>query len=286
MSEETPTPEATEAAPVAPSPGTPEYDAAMAAKGTAHMEGVPAKFQNADGSVNMEAFAKSYMEMEKQFHAGAAAPAEEATPEPEVAPEPEAPAPETLQISEPEPEPEPAAEPTGVSEEKWGQWKTEIMRGGDVTPESRAELKALGFNDNIINDFVSAHKSQLKQGMTAAAEVVGGDERIAKIFGWASNNLDETAREQVNAGLAGPAWEVTLRGLEAQYDRAAASAPKAQEMTHKVTTANPAASETIRGFGSVNEFAALRADPKYGKDATYTNQVNSRAAMTDWTKIS
>jgi len=284
MSEETPTPEA-EATPVAPSPGTPEYDSAMAARGTAAMEGVPAKFQNADGTVNMEAFAKSYSELEKQFHAPAeeAAPVAEETPAPEEVP----PTPETLQVAEPEPEPEvvEAEVRTGISEEKWGEWKSEIMKNGNVSDATRAELNALGFNDNIISDFVSAQKSQLRQGMKAAAEVVGGDEQISKIFGWASNNLDEAARAQINAGLAGPAWEVTLRGLEAQYTRAIDSSPKAQEMSHKVTEANPAGSEAIRGYGSVAEFSALRADPRYGKDARYTDQVNRRAAMTDWTGI-
>jgi hypothetical protein len=259
----------------------------MAARGAAAMEGVPAKFQNADGTVNMEAFAKSYSELEKQFHAPATeeAPAEEAPAE-EVSEE-AAPLPDSLQITEPEPEPavEEAAATEGISEEKWGQWKGEIMRDGDVTPESRAELAALGFNDNIINDFVSAHKSHLRQGMQKAAAVVGGDESLAKIFGWASNNLDVPAREQINAGLAGPAWEVTLRGLEAEYNRVQAAAPKAQEMTHKVTEANPAGSEAVRGYGSVGEFSAMRADPRYGRDANFTNQVNLRATMTDWTQI-
>lgn len=287
MSEETPTPEAVPAEPVAPQPGTPEYDSAMAAKGTAHMDGVPEKFQNADGTVNMEAFTKSYVELEKTFHAGAAeAPAEEAPAEP-VVEEEVPPVPETLQVAEPEPEPVAEVEAevqTGISEEKWGQWKSEIMRGGDVSEESRAELTALGFNDNIINDFVSAHKSQLKAGMQKAAEVVGGDERIAQIFGWASNNLDVSAREQINAGLGGPAWEVTLRGLEAQYERALAAAPKAQEMTHRTVDANPAGNDSIRGFGSVAEFAAQRADPRYGSDPRFTDQINRRAQMTDWTR--
>ena len=288
MSEEQiPTPEA-EAAPVQPQPGTPEYNSAMAARGAAATGEVPEKFQNADGTVNMDAFTKSYLELEKNFHAPAAdAVAPEAPVEP-VVEAPVEPVPETLQVSEPAPEPEvvAAADPqAGVSEEKWGSWKSEIMRGGDVSEESRNELKALGFNDNIINDFVSAHRSQLKQGMQAAAEVVGGDEKISQIFGWASNNLDESAREQINSGLAGPAWEVTLRGLEAQYNRAVAAAPKAQEMTHKVTASNPAGAESVRGYGSVQEFSALRAAPRYGRDVSFTNQVNSRAQMTDWTSI-
>ena len=114
--------------------------------------------------------------------------------------------------------------------------------------------------------------------------MVGGEDSLSKIFGWASNNLDVATREQINAGLAGPAWEATLRGLEAEYTRVQNSAPKAQEMTHRVTEANPAGSEAVRGFTSVAEFSAVRADPRYGKDPRFTDQVNTRAQMTDWTR--
>ena len=53
----------------------------MAARGAAATQGVPEKFQNADGTVNMEAFTKSYLEMEKQFHAPADEAAEAAVEE-------------------------------------------------------------------------------------------------------------------------------------------------------------------------------------------------------------
>jgi hypothetical protein len=263
----------------------------MAARGTAATEGVPAKFQNVDGTVNMEAFAKSYMEMEKQFHAPeAAAPvAEEVVPDPEAAPVEELKTPESLQIEEPAPEPEPVAEEApspipGVSEERYGQWKGAIMRGG-LSEDSKAELAALGFNDTIINDFVEAQRAHLRAGMERASSVVGGQDKLSEIFGWASNNLDASAREQINAGLAGPAWEVTLRGLEAQFNSAAAARPKAAEMTHKANASNPAGQETLRGFTSMVEFQQGRGDPRYGRDANFTNQINTRASMTDWTKI-
>ena len=261
----------------------------MAAKGTAHMEAVPDKFRQADGTINMEAFTKSYLEMEKQFHAPSTeAPAEPAAPaEAPVEEAPEVPAPESLQIEEPAPEPEPEAAPSaipGVSEEKYGQWKGEIMRGA-LTDESRAELAALGFNDTIINDFVEAQRAHMRAGMEKAAGVVGGKDNLSQIFAWASNNLDVTAREQINAGLAGPAWEVTLRGLEAQYSAAQAAKPKAAEMQHKATAAVAAGNDTVRPFGSLAEFQQVRGDARYGRDPQFTAQVNDRAGMTDWSKI-
>ena len=158
------------------------------------------------------------------------------------------------------------------------------MRGG-LTDESRAELHKLGFNDAIINDFVEAQKAHLRAGMERASSVVGGKESLSEIFAWASNNLDTTTRERVNSELAGPAWEVTLRGLEAQYNAAQAAKPKAAEMQHKATAAVASGTDTVRPFGSLAEFQQVRGDARYGRDPRFTNQVNQRAGMTDWTKI-
>ena len=96
------------------------------------------------------------------------------------------------------------------------------------------------------------------------------------------DNLDVNAREVINQGLASPAWETTLRGLEAQYNAALAAKPKAQEMTHQVKDASPSAPDASRGFGSLQEFQQLRSDARYGKDRRFTEEVNRRAAMTDW----
>ena len=287
-----PVPEAP-VAPVAPQPGTPEYNSMMTARGTAATQGVPEKFQNVDGTVNMDAFTKSYQEMEKQFHgsrtqevAPESAPVDPAAPV--ATPEPEVAAPDSLQITEPAPEPVveevKQSDIPGVTETQYGQWKGEIMRG-ELKQESRDELAKLGFNDAIIDDFVSAQRAHMRAGMEKASGVVGGKDQLSKIFGWASNNLDVAAREQINAGLAGSAWEVTLRGLEAQFNSAQSQRPKAAEMTHTATAANPAGQEGTRGFGSLGEFQQLRGDARYGRDARFTDQTNQRAAMTDWTRI-
>ena len=63
--------------PAAPEPGSDEYNARMAAEGSVALGNVPDKFKNEDGTVNMEAFSQSYMELEKQFHAPKEEPAVE-----------------------------------------------------------------------------------------------------------------------------------------------------------------------------------------------------------------
>tara|TARA_B110000211_G_scaffold225139_1_gene276966 strand:+ start:3834 stop:4745 length:912 start_codon:yes stop_codon:yes gene_type:complete len=283
--------QATEApAPIAP--GSEQYNALMATKGEIAQGNVPAKFLKEDGQVDVHAMANSYLELEKQF----SSPKTETAAPAEVAPVEEAPAEvapvqedmDKLQIDAPVEAPveevvEEAPAKREITETQWGEWKGEIMRDGDLSPETKALVaEQLGLSEVLINDFVQGQKAQLRAGMTKAADVVGGKDNLSKLFGWAANNLEESVRAQVNAGLAGPSWEVTLRGLESQYSAAHQASAKGQEMTHKTSSANPVGSETIKGFGSVAEFSQSRNDPRYGSDARYTESVNRRAGMTDW----
>lgn len=289
MSEETPvtetpsttTPETPE--PVAPN--SEEYKAQMTVKGLMATNQVPEKFIDKEtGEVNVEKWAKSYTELEKKFHnKETPEDAVEDTPPPTVNEE----FPETLQIKEPEPEPVEAEKTEGVSVEDWSRWKAEIMKTNALSDETKEEIsKRLQVDDVIINDFIEAQRAHLQEGLRKAANVVGGHEKMTEIFKWATNNLDERTREYVNSGLEGPAWEVTLRGLEQQYNAAMASKPSSEEMQHKATVSNPAGVDTSQPYGTVLEFTKERADPRYGKDVRYTNYVNDRASRTPWDKIS
>lgn len=291
--EGTAVPEATEA-PAPPAPGTAEYNAQMIARSG----NVPAKFvDQATGEVNMEAFVQSYAALEQKMSQGetpaaSAEPVSEA-PAVEEAPVAEAaPVIDELAVRDPEPEPveEAPAEgeaPSGVSPQEWTDWKMEIMRQGDLTPETKELVKQrLGLPDEIVADYIDAQRAQMRAGFSKAADVVGGQESLSKIFGWASNNLDAGAREVINAGLASPAWETTLRGLESQYNSAQAARPKAAEMSHQAQASSPAGVESVKGFSSTAEFNTFRSDPKYGKDRRFTQMVNGRAAMTNWRNMS
>jgi hypothetical protein len=295
MSEEiNSTPEVQAEAPAPIVPGSEQYNAVMATRGEIAAGNIPAKFVGDDGQVDVQAMANSYLELEKQFSAPKAeAPVVEEAPVEEAPVEEVAPVQENmdaLQIDEPVEVPveeavEEAPVKKEISEAQWGEWKGEIMRNGDLSPETKALVAdQLGLSEVLINDFVQGQKAQLRAGMSKAADVVGGKDNLSKLFGWAANNLEESVRAQVNSGLAGPSWEVTLRGLEAQYSAAQQASPKGREMTHKTSTANPAGNETIKGFGSVAEFSQSRNDPRYGADARYTDGVNRRAGMTDWSK--
>ncbi len=282
MSEETPTPEVETPAPVVP--GSPEYNAQMAAEGQTALGTVPDKFKNEDGSVNIENLAKSYVELEK-MRAGQApveeAPVAEVT-EPAVEAEPEALVDELRVPDAPEePEtPEVPADAKVVSDEEMTQYTSEIMRTGNITPESKNALIERGIPESLINSMVEGQRATMRSQYQRAGDLVGGEDRLSKIFGWAAKNLDEGQRAAVNAGLASSASEATLRGLAGMYDSSTTGSPKAAEPREAPRyAANPAGREVVTGFKSKADYYA--AIDEASKDPSLQAALIERASKTD-----
>lgn len=290
MSDENITPETPET-PAPPAPGTPEYNAQMAAQGTAAMGKVPSKFMNEDGTVNIDGLAKAYGELEKQFHSGEAKPAEEPEPVQEAEePKPvEAPVEELRIPDQPEPAPEeeaPEAPKELISDTEMQGFVQEIMRTGDITDESRANLVARGIPQSLIASMVAGHRATMQQQFAAAESIVGGKDRLNNIFSWAANNLDADQRAAINAGLASPTSEATLLGLAAMYDRAESSKPQATEPREAPRySSNPAGRAQITGYKSKEEMYTAMGDPRYAKDAKFRSEVETRIAKTDFANI-
>lgn len=284
MSDETPTPEVETPAPIVP--GSPEYNAQMAAEGSAATGQVPDKFKNEDGSVNVENLAKSYMELEKMRASGVpveAAPAAETTePAAPAVEEPEALVDELRVPDAPEePEtPEVKADSKVVTDEEMTQYTSEIMRSGDITPESKAALIERGIPESLINSMVEGQRATMRSQYQRAGDIVGGEDRLSKIFGWAAKNLDEGQRAAVNAGLASTASEATLRGLASMYDSSVQGTPKAAEPREAPRyAANPAGREVVTGFKSKAEYYG--AIDAASKDPSLQAALIERASKTD-----
>ena len=289
MSEEViPTPVVETPAPI--EPGSPAYNAQLAAEGNAATGNVPAKFVGEDGQVNTEGLAQAYMELEKKMSQPQAerAPAE-ASAEVEAPAAPEALVDELRVPDVPEvPEVEASdTNPNVVSDDDMSQFVGEIMRSGDITPESRAALNEKGIPDSLVNSMVEGQRAKMQQQFKLAGDIVGSEDKLSKIFGWAANNLDVGQRAAINAGLAGTASEATLRGLAAMYDKAESDLPAKSNEPREAPRygSNPSGRAVVGGFADKREYYAATNDPKYIADPKYRRSVEERMIKTDWSTL-
>tara|TARA_B100001093_G_scaffold152768_1_gene145455 strand:- start:9894 stop:10778 length:885 start_codon:yes stop_codon:yes gene_type:complete len=274
--------------PVAPEPGSAEYNARMAAEGATALGDVPDKFKNEDGTVNMEAFTQSYMELEKQFHAPKEETVVEEASNTETSDGPDAVVDE-LRVPDVESADDVVTEAAnvGITKEDLGSMTAELMKTGEINSDQRASLNAKGVDDVVIDAVVEGQKARMRAQYATASEYVGGSERLSKIFGWAAHNLDENQRAHINAGLAGDASEITLRGLASMYDKAIQSDPASMEMRSSVKPSqNPAGREVVQGFSTKAEYyESYETLLKNPHDTKLRGQIEERMQLTDWSII-
>ena len=174
----------------------------------------------------------------------------------------------------------------GVDEATYERWGMEFASSGSFTDDTLAEIKAkTGFSDRMVTDYVEGQKAKLREGYTKAAGVVGGQDRLNKIFKWASNNLSAQDMQNVNVGLASPTYEVTLRGLAAMYD-GQVTQEKSKEPAQNPNLTQVAASQTgILPYQNQREFKQERNDPRFHIEPAFRDMVQKRMSMTDWNTL-
>jgi len=172
-----------------------------------------------------------------------------------------------------------------VTDADYTKWSQEIAMTGDLTPDSREEIKAkTGFTDAMVNDYLSAQQAKRRAAFTTAAEIVGGGEKLSKILRWAANNFAGEQLQSLQAGLAGPSSELTLRGLRDAYDQAHPnSEPKVK--TNAVTPSTAGATMEMPGYKSMAEYRMDMSNPRFKRDDKFRRAVEMRAARTDWRNI-
>lgn len=227
---------------------------------------VPDKFKNEDGTVNVEALAKSYTELEKVAFTK-----------------------NTKETSDPAPVEEPAViETPGQTLDEmlekpkvtvWDRLETESA-SGNISPETVNELKAQGIPDSVINRHIEGLKVQAERRTEQAANAVGGVENLSKAMDFARNNFSPEQLEAFKSQLNGPMWETTLKGLalQAGLDLSTSDGRKSS-VSASGPSATPSKKEA-KPYASQAEMLQDQYDPRYKFDPEFQEHVYARLRAT------
>lgn len=183
----------------------------------------------------------------------------------------------------------PSPEPTkqGITEDLWNTWANELAVTGDISEESIDHMmKATGFPKAIVDDYIEGQKSKRRESFGKAAEIVGSKENLQTLFDWAETNLSTEEQYQINMGLAGPSYEVTLRGLSAMHAERSAHAVKGKEPSATPNLQQVTGSEVgFTAYKTKREFAADRNNPRFKLEPQYREAVEQRMMRTDFNSL-
>lgn len=259
-------------APPAPEPGTPEHDAAMAAKakeggvtingqpaGNEGHEGgekpqrpehIPEKFWNAEkGEADYEAMAKSYAELEKKL---SEKPADKKEGE---------------KADDKKGE---ATEPAALREKA----NAEFAEKGDLSAETYAEYEKLGVTREQIAGYIEGQKAVMALRQREAFDTAGGEDQYKAMIAWAKSAYTPAEIEAYDNAVIGSTDAAVrtnaIKNLAARYEAENGKDGNLQGGTNSASVGDH--------FKSKAEMVKAMSDPQYKKDAAYRAQVAQKTA--------
>ena len=171
-------------------------------------------------------------------------------------------------------------EEVGIDAEDITQRFTE---SGNINEDDYSKLNEAGFSKQVVDTYLDGLKGASANtediSTAAATEIknsVGGEEAYNELVQWSSNNLpEETIKsfdELLNTASV-PVIKIAVAGLKAQMNQAQGYEPDLIGGRSPRSDKNP--------FQTPAEVTAAMNDPRYGKDAAYTQSVYARLENSD-----
>ena len=161
---------------------------------------------------------------------------------------------------------------------------------GEIPEEMYQSLLDAGLSKNAVDSYLTGRAAEMgyvEGGEGAAEELaqeevkgirdsIGGDEAYSKMVSWALDNLSRPEIEAFNEAtntMSGPQLSMMVQGLYTRYQNAMGVEPN-------LYSGRPASSGPTP-YRSTAEVVAAMSDKRYGKDVTYTEDVQKRLAGSD-----
>ena len=201
---------------------------------------VPDKFVREDGSVDVEALSKSYMELERSEQ------------------------PDTEEYTDME-----SGFP--LSNDDMAGYAEELFNTGDISEDSYAAMEAKGLPRDLVQQYVAGQQALVQANQSSLLEGVGGQEAYDSLTEWAGSTLPESEIEAYDSVMSSGdpnQIQMAIQGLHARYQQANGTPTLINGHTGTEGT-----SSAFRSWGEVTE--AMK-NPKYRTDSAYRQDVENK----------
>ena len=154
---------------------------------------------------------------------------------------------------------------------------------GEINEDDYSKLGEAGFSKQVIDTYLNGLRGGDATGQDIASaqiqgikDSIGGDETYGKMVTWALDNLpaeDVKAFNALTETADAPAIKLAVQGLYSQYNNAMGVEPNL--VTGRASQSGPTP------YRSTAEVVTAMSDPRYGKDVTYTEDVQRRLGGSD-----
>ena len=153
---------------------------------------------------------------------------------------------------------------------------------GGLNDDDYSKLQEGGFSKQLVDTYLEGLRSSANVVEIASQQIqgikdsVGGDESYSQMVAWALENLpanEVDAFNQLTETGSAPTIKMAVQGLYSQYNNAMGIEPDL--VTGRSSQSGPSP------YRSTAEVVTAMSDPRYGKDVTYTEDVQRRLGGSD-----
>ena len=153
---------------------------------------------------------------------------------------------------------------------------------GEISEDDYSRLGEAGFSRQVVDTYLDGLRGMGEgdeiptQQIQNIKDSVGGDEAYEQMADWCQQNLSEQeikAFDKITETADAPVIQLAVEGLYTRYQNAMGVEPD-------LVTGRPAASGP-NPYRSTAEVVAAMSDKRYGKDVSYTEDVQNRLAGSD-----
>ena len=153
---------------------------------------------------------------------------------------------------------------------------------GEISEDDYSKLSEAGFSKQVVDTYLDGLRGVGEgdeiptQQIQNIKDSVGGDQAYEQMADWCQQNLSEQeikAFDKITETADAPVIQLAVEGLYSRYQNAMGVEPD-------LVTGRPAASGP-NPYRSTAEVVAAMSDKRYGKDVTYTEDVQRRLAGSD-----
>ena len=153
---------------------------------------------------------------------------------------------------------------------------------GEISEDDYSKLGEAGFSKQVVDTYLDGLRGVGEgdeiptQQIQNIKDSVGGDQAYEQMADWCQQNLSEQeikAFDKITETADAPVIQLAVEGLYTRYQNAMGVEPD-------LVTGRPAASGPTP-YRSTAEVVAAMSDKRYGKDVSYTEDVQNRLAGSD-----
>jgi hypothetical protein len=157
-----------------------------------------------------------------------------------------------------------------------------FQESGEITEDDYTKLGEAGFSKQVIDTYLDGIRGSATAEDIAMTQIqgikdsIGGDENYGKMVSWAIENLPANEVKEFNSlteTANATAIKFAVQGLYSQYNNAMGVEPNL--VSGKASSSGPTP------YRSTAEVVTAMSDPRYGKDVTYTEDVQRRLGGSD-----